>query len=129
IERSNFGTNFTYTICEYSKLSLKFKLQPVPEFIKEVKDAIESKDPRNFKKITEEYGQLISTEVTLGGRVYFKSSNISRERFEENSNKRDGWISDIRIEGTSDNLSRNINNTKHECFKLVGGSQFSINDF
>ena len=50
------------------------------EFIEAVKDAIESGNPRNFNKITEEFGQLIPTEVILGGRVYFKGSNVLRER-------------------------------------------------
>ncbi|CAB4442229.1 unnamed protein product [Rhizophagus irregularis] len=133
IEKSNFETSLTCTISEYSKVSLKFRLQPVPEFVKEVKEAIESKDPRNFKKITEEYGQFIPIEIILGGRAYFKRTNISKDCSKENSNMYDmnvgGQISNIRIESTSENLSKNVNNSKHECFKLIGGKQHSINNF
>ncbi|UZO20605.1 uncharacterized protein OCT59_013028 [Rhizophagus irregularis] len=133
IEKSNFETSLTCTISEYSKVSLKFRLQPVPEFVKEVKEAIESKDPRNFKKITEEYGQFIPIEIILGGRAYFKRTNISKDCSKENSNMYDinvgGQISNIRIESTSENLSKNVNNSKHECFKLIGGKQLSINNF
>ncbi|GBB98065.1 hypothetical protein RclHR1_03130006 [Rhizophagus clarus] len=136
IEKSNCKTNLTCAISEYSKASLEFRLQPDSEFIKEVKDAIESKDPRNFKKITEKFGQFIPTEIILGGRAYFKSSNISRDRSEENSNKFEvntggtvGQTPNIRIESNTENLSRNINNSKRECFKLIGGQQLSINNF
>ena len=80
-ERSNLGTNSTYTISEYNKVSLKFKhLQPTDEFIKEVKDAINSKDPRKFKKIAEEFGQFVSKEVILGGSAYLKETNISKRK-------------------------------------------------
>jgi hypothetical protein len=133
IEKSNCETNLSCTVSEYSKVSLKFRLQPDQEFIKEVKDAIESKDPRNFKKITEEFGQFIPTEIILGGRAYFKSTNTSKNCSEENSSKFDinagGQASKVRIESTTENLSRNINNSKHECFKLIGGQQLSINNF
>ncbi|PKK60936.1 hypothetical protein RhiirC2_792566 [Rhizophagus irregularis] len=133
IKESNCETNLTCTISEYSKVSLKFRLQPDSEFIKEIKDAIESKDHRNFKKITEEYGQFIPTEIILGGRAYFKSSNISRNCSEENSNRFDinagGQNSNIGIESTTENLSRNINNSKYECFKLIGGRQLGISNF
>ncbi|RGB26130.1 hypothetical protein C1646_770821 [Rhizophagus diaphanus] len=133
IKKSNCETNLTCTISEYSKVSLKFRLQPDSEFIKKVKDAIKSKDPRNFKKITEEYGQFIPTEIILGGRAYFKSSNISRNCSEENSSRFNiiagGQTSNIGIESTTENLSRNINNSKYECFKLIGGRQLGINNF
>ncbi|CAB4405176.1 unnamed protein product [Rhizophagus irregularis] len=133
IKKSNCETNLTCTISEYSKVSLKFRLQPDSEFIKEIKDAIESKDPRNFKKITEEYGQFIPTEIILGGRAYFKSSSISRNCSEENSSRFDinagGQTSNIGIESTTENFSRNINNSKYECFKLIGGRQPGINNF
>ncbi len=130
IERTNFGTNLTCIISEYSKASLKFKLKPDPEFIEKVKDAMKSKNPRNFKKINEEFGQLISTEAILGGKAYFKRSNILREYSEDNSNKYDISASNsIKIENSTENLSKNTNNSKHECFKLIGGSQFNLNNF
>ncbi|PKC01675.1 hypothetical protein RhiirA5_381540 [Rhizophagus irregularis] len=121
------------TISEYGKASLKFRLQPDVEFIKEVKDAIESKDPRNFKKIIEEYGQFIPTEITLGGRAYFKRSNISRHFSEETPKKLNistgSQGSNIKIESNTENLINNINNSKRECFKLVGGQNLNINNF
>src|ERR1051325_8352458 len=56
LKRVNRVTNSIYDVSEYSKVSLKFKtLKPTPEFIKEIEDAIRSKDPRNFKKITEKF--------------------------------------------------------------------------
>ncbi|RGB44061.1 hypothetical protein C1646_749037 [Rhizophagus diaphanus] len=133
ITKSNCNTNLACTISEYGKASLKFRLQPDVEFIKEVKDAIESKDPRNFKKIIEEYGQFIPTEITLGGRAYFKRSNISRYFSEENPKKLNistgSQASNIKIESNNENLINNINNSKRECFKLVGGQNLNINNF
>ncbi|CAB4379867.1 unnamed protein product [Rhizophagus irregularis] len=130
IKKTNCDANLTCTISEYGKATLKFRLQPDIEFIKEVKDAIESKDPRNFKKIIEEYGQFIPTEITLGGKAYFKRSNISRHCSEENSKKFNiGLASNIKIESTNENLNNNINNSKRECFKLIGGQQLNVNNF
>ncbi|CAB5359296.1 unnamed protein product [Rhizophagus irregularis] len=133
ITKSNCNANLACTISEYGKASLKFRLQPDVEFIKEVKDAIESKDPRNFKKIIEEYGQFIPTEITLGGRAYFKRSNISRHFSEENPKKLNistgSQASNIKIESNTENLINNINNSKRECFKLVGGQNLNINNF
>ncbi|CAB4427086.1 unnamed protein product [Rhizophagus irregularis] len=133
ITKSNCNANLACTISEYGKASLKFRLQPDVEFIKEVKDAIESKDPRNFKKIIEEYGQFIPTEITLGGRAYFKRSNISRHFSEENPKKLNistgSQGSNIKIESNTENLINNINNSKRECFKLVGGQNLNINNF
>jgi len=75
--------NKSYHFTKYSKVSLQFdseNLKPTPEFIGAVNDAIESKDSRNFKSITEKFGQFIPTEVTFGGRVHFidlgKSANM-----------------------------------------------------
>ncbi|CAB4410589.1 unnamed protein product, partial [Rhizophagus irregularis] len=52
---------------------------------------------------------------------------------EENSNRFDinagGQNSNIGIESTTENLSRNINNSKYECFKLIGGRQLGISNF
>ncbi|PKY51613.1 hypothetical protein RhiirA4_468755 [Rhizophagus irregularis] len=130
IERSNFGTNSTCIISEYSKISLKFKLKSDPKFIEKVKDAIKSKNPRNFKKINEEFGHFIPQEVVLGGKAYFKKSNISKKCSEEISTKYVISASNnIEIENTSENLSKNNNNSKQECFKLIGRPQFNLNNF
>src|SRR3954452_4777250 len=57
-------------------------------------------------------------------------SNISKEYSEESSNKYDiSALNNIRIKSTSENLSRNANISKYECFKLIGGPQCSINNF
>src|SRR3954447_2639067 len=71
-EKVKSETNSTYKFTEFAKVSLKFSeyLKPTEEFEKEVRDTIESKNPRNFKKITEKFGQFIPTEVILGGRAY-----------------------------------------------------------
>ncbi|RIA83526.1 hypothetical protein C1645_742990 [Glomus cerebriforme] len=130
IKRSDLGTNSIYTTIEYGKVSLKFKLESTMEFIEAVEDVIKSKDPRNLKNITEEFGQFISTEVILGGRAYFKRSNILRKYSEGKTNKYDMSASNnIRINNITENLRRDTNNSKCECFKLIGGSQSSVNNF
>jgi hypothetical protein len=66
-----------YEFKEVRKVLIKFRehLEPTEEFIKEIKDAINSDNPeKEFRKIMEEYGQFIPTEIILGGRVYFKNS-------------------------------------------------------
>jgi hypothetical protein len=71
-----------YKYIEFGKVVLKFHehLEPTEEFIKAVDNAIKSDNPREeFKKIIEEYGQFIPTEVILGGRVYFKDVKKSSE--------------------------------------------------
>jgi hypothetical protein len=130
---ANSVCNFT----EYGKISLKFSeyLEPTPEFINAVKKALNSNDPREgFKKITEEFGQFIPTEVILGGRAYFKGVKISKESSEGNVNK--GTISagtpasNIELGYASENSIGNANYSKHECFKLIGGQQpDSLEDF
>ncbi|GBB83465.1 hypothetical protein RclHR1_01020006 [Rhizophagus clarus] len=97
------SSNATCTVIEYSKVLLKFKREPNPEFIKAVKDAIESKDLRKIKKITEEFGKFIpKEEVILGARAYFVDTN------------------------TSDS-SKNC--TRYANLKLIGGNKFLSKDF
>ncbi|PKB99928.1 hypothetical protein RhiirA5_505458 [Rhizophagus irregularis] len=80
IKNSNIITSLTYNIIEYKKVSLKFKLEPTTEFIKAVKDVIDSKDPRKFKDVINDFGQFIPKEVVLGsGKAYF----IARENSED----------------------------------------------
>ncbi|GES95389.1 hypothetical protein GLOIN_2v1813311 [Rhizophagus clarus] len=83
VKNSNFVTRLTYNIIEYNKMSLKFKLEPTTEFIEAIKDVIDSKDPRKFKDIVNEFGQFIPNEVILGGKAYF----VARENSEENFGK------------------------------------------
>ncbi|RGB36149.1 hypothetical protein C1646_697764 [Rhizophagus diaphanus] len=102
IKKSRFVTNSTYNVIEFSKVSLKFKLEPTEEFIEIVNKVVESGYPRRFKKITEEFGQFISEEVILGGRAYFKKPNTL-------------------------NILRNRNN--YSKLKLVGGRKFNHEEF
>ncbi|GES80302.1 hypothetical protein GLOIN_2v1882318 [Rhizophagus clarus] len=75
----------TYEYTEISKVSLKFSkadLKLTKEFKYDVIEAIKSNNSReSLEKIIEEYGQIIPTEIILGGRAYFndvkKSSNNS----------------------------------------------------
>ncbi|RIA91146.1 kinase-like domain-containing protein [Glomus cerebriforme] len=87
IHFSNFGLSIrsknnnsidhpSYYSTETSKISLNFNkyLELTPEFIYMVKDAIKSKhSKKEFEKINEEFGQIISDEVILGGRSDFPS--------------------------------------------------------
>ncbi|CAB4442687.1 unnamed protein product [Rhizophagus irregularis] len=106
IKNSNIITSLTYNIIEHKKVSLKFKLEPTTEFIEAVKDVIDSKDPRKFKDVINDFGQFIPKEVVLG----YQASNI---KIEKNSSK---------------SLSRN-NFSKHQSFKLFGGKLFGSNSF
>ncbi|CAB5379062.1 unnamed protein product [Rhizophagus irregularis] len=68
-----------------------------------VVDAIESKDPRKFRKITEEFGKFVpKEEVILGARAYFVDTN------------------------TGDSSK---NRTRYTNFKLIGGKKFISKDF
>ncbi|PKC03600.1 hypothetical protein RhiirA5_423525 [Rhizophagus irregularis] len=72
-----------YSVYEYTEVEkafIKFRehIEPTEEFIKEIKDGIKSDNPeKEFRKIMEEYGQFIPTEIILGGRVYFKVAKIA----------------------------------------------------
>ncbi|CAG8681669.1 12335_t:CDS:1 [Funneliformis mosseae] len=85
------------TYAEYGKVSLKFReyLEPTEDFISAIEDASKSGDPAKFKKITEEFGQFIPTEVTLGGRAYFEENNTRCARLSETSNDSSGYCINI----------------------------------
>ncbi|CAB5376190.1 unnamed protein product [Rhizophagus irregularis] len=73
--------NSVYEYTEVGKAFIKFReyIEPTEEFIKEIKDGIKSDNPeKKFRKIMEEYGQFIPTEIILGGRVYFKDKKFMR---------------------------------------------------
>ncbi|GBC01721.1 hypothetical protein RclHR1_04300003 [Rhizophagus clarus] len=80
LHKENFSDEIksSYKYTEFGKVTLKFiktNLKLTNEFENDVIDAINSVNPRErFKKITEDYGQFIPTEVILGGRVYFEGS-------------------------------------------------------
>ncbi|GBB84212.1 hypothetical protein RclHR1_10830003 [Rhizophagus clarus] len=101
-----------YQFIEVSKVSLKFNkanLKLTDEFKNAIIGAIQSKDPEKFKKITEDYGQLIPTEIILGGRVYFNDVKRSLISSADTSNKFSGNIGF----GSSDsNVGYNFNNSE-----------------
>ncbi|PKK59820.1 hypothetical protein RhiirC2_794267, partial [Rhizophagus irregularis] len=83
--------------------TFSFANKPDPDFVKAVEDAIESKDPRKFRKITEEFGKFVpKEEVILGARAYFVDAN-------------------------SGDSSKNY--TRYTNFKLIGGKKFISKDF
>ncbi|CAB4481465.1 unnamed protein product [Rhizophagus irregularis] len=125
IKNSNVVTNLTYSVIEYNKMSLKFKLEPTIEFIEAVKDVIDSKDPRMFKNIIKYFGQFIPKEVILGGRVYFIARENSEENVGEYATKMNGQASNIGIEKRSSkslnkNNSSKYHNLRKQILSLVG---------
>ncbi|PKC62504.1 kinase-like protein [Rhizophagus irregularis] len=81
IDTNKRTSNSTCTVIEYSKVSLKFKIEPDPEFVKAVVDAIESKDPRKFRKITEEFERKCNLEIMLMIIGYDLNFNFDRPDF------------------------------------------------
>ncbi|PKC09961.1 hypothetical protein RhiirA5_414962 [Rhizophagus irregularis] len=125
IKNSNVVTNLTYSVIEYNKMSLKFKLEPTIEFIEAVKDVIDPKDPRMFKNIIKYFGQFIPKEVILGGRVYFIARENSEENVGEYATKMNGQASNIGIEKRSSkslnkNNSSKYHNLRKQILSLVG---------
>ncbi|GBB93564.1 hypothetical protein RclHR1_21990002 [Rhizophagus clarus] len=80
-----------YKYTEVGKVTLKFQehLELTDEFVnKYIKNAIKSGNPEEeFRKIIEEYGQFIPTEVILGERVYFKDVKMSSKNSIAKSNE------------------------------------------
>jgi hypothetical protein len=119
--------NSTCEFIEHNKISLEFSeyLEPTEEFKKEVEEAIKSKNPKRFKKITEKFGQFIPTKVILGGRAFVEGSKNSKEYSKEYANKTAMSLS----AGTSNNKAENstlyskinTNSSEHEVFKVLGG--------
>ncbi|RIA95363.1 hypothetical protein C1645_816731 [Glomus cerebriforme] len=125
----------TYQYIEIGKVILKLSkgnLEPTPEFINAVKDAIKSKNPKEvFKEITEEYGQFIPTEVILGGRVYFKDVEMKSDNFIKKSEKECFNIgsSTIEIENKSRDSKKKSKFYSFNYMKLLGGKHPSDKDF
>lgn len=66
-------SSYKYRVCE--KASLKIcNLKATKNFIKELNDAINSKDLRKFKEITEKFGQFIPTEIIFGKRYQIENT-------------------------------------------------------
>jgi hypothetical protein len=129
-KNSSIITNLTYSVIEYKKASLKFKLEPTVQFIKAVKNVIDSKDPRGFKDIIHKFGQFIPKEVILGGRAYFIAKENSKENVDDYAKNIGCQASNIKIEKKSSNFLNKNNSFKFQYFKSVGGREVnSIDDF
>ncbi|RIA91152.1 hypothetical protein C1645_822458 [Glomus cerebriforme] len=132
--------NSIYEYTEIGKASLKFNqrnLELTDEFKNDVINAINSKDPKKFIKITEEYGQFISTEVILGGRVYFKDRKISSINCVDHT-KENSVSTNIGISRNSSKTkagSKSIDSRKKSNFysfdhmRLLGGTHPDGKDF
>ncbi|CAB5199811.1 unnamed protein product [Rhizophagus irregularis] len=127
----------TYKYTEIGKVSLKFNradLKLTEEFENDVIDAIKSKNPgERFKKITEDYGQLIPTEVILGGRVYINDVIKSTISSTDISNNATG---NIDFGFSNANVGFNFNNSETTSkfynfnnIKLLGGSHSESENF
>ncbi|GBB86953.1 hypothetical protein RclHR1_01340020 [Rhizophagus clarus] len=119
----------TYKYIEFGKVLLKFDehlLEPTEEFIKAVNNAIVSENPGDeFKKIIEEYGQFIPTEVILGGRVYFEDTNKSSENF----TSKDVSVNINKIRGNYTNTKKVSKFYNFNYVKLLGGKHPDGKDF
>ncbi|GBC32629.2 hypothetical protein GLOIN_2v1471308 [Rhizophagus irregularis DAOM 181602=DAOM 197198] len=117
-------TNYYYRFIKYGKASLKLKyehLEPTPEFIKVIENAISSEDPaEQFKQILKDFGQFIPTDVILGGRVHYDDFTKSVNEFSRNIN-----IGDLKGElgKGSTNSEENSNNYSRRYTKVIGGEQ------
>ncbi|CAB4430327.1 unnamed protein product [Rhizophagus irregularis] len=134
-EKFNIETDSSYHFTEYGKISLKFSnyLEPTPEFVEAVKEAIKSKNIGDFKQIIEEFGQFIPTEVILGGRAYFNDFEISTGYFAEDSNENAtnaniGGV-EVKLASSSNHLKGKSNYFKLQCTKLIGGEQINLENF
>ncbi|CAB4426280.1 unnamed protein product [Rhizophagus irregularis] len=81
------GRKLVYNFTEVAKASLKLSidnLEPIKEFIEVIKVAAKSKK-LNLKKITEDYGLFIPTEIIMGGRFYTNETEISSEQNIDNT--------------------------------------------
>ncbi|GES72687.1 hypothetical protein GLOIN_2v1815663 [Rhizophagus clarus] len=118
------GTKLVYNYTEVGKATLKLSrdnLEPTEDFIKAINEAIESKD---IKKVTENYGLFIPTEIIMGGRFYTNETIITSENSTENNQNTDINVG-VNVDGlslicqqkaavgiTNDNsIFRRVNNT------------------
>jgi hypothetical protein len=129
LKNSNVITNSTYSVIEYNKMSLKFKFELTIEFIEAVKEVIDSKDPRKFKDIINEFGQFIPKEVILGGRAYVITRENSEKNAGENSTNIGGQALNFRFEKKSLRFLNTNNSSKYQSFKLFGGKGICSDDF
>ncbi|CAG8687608.1 8868_t:CDS:2 [Rhizophagus irregularis] len=99
------GTNSSDETTYYYKNRLEFKeyLEPTENFLAEVKNAmnLNDPDPRKFKKIVERYGQIIPTEIIMGGKDYKKEFGTSKD-------KSQGFMANIKIPCVEGRISSNL---------------------
>ncbi|GBC04274.1 hypothetical protein RclHR1_00560001 [Rhizophagus clarus] len=137
-KKSNCGTSGSYHFMKHAKASLEFTkyLEPTPDFIKEVEDVVNSKDPvEGFMQITEEYGQFIPTKIILGGRAHFNEHITSSGYLTENSeeitiNTNVAKVMEANVSSTSNYSKGKSAYQKFSCTKLIGGeSPGSLENF
>ncbi|POG70091.1 hypothetical protein GLOIN_2v1619342, partial [Rhizophagus irregularis DAOM 181602=DAOM 197198] len=127
----------TYQYTEIGKVSLKFNkadLKLTEEFENDVIDAIKSKNPgERFRKIAEDYGQLIPTEIILGGRVYIndvKKSSISSTDISNNATGNIGFgSSNAKVGFNFNNSETTLKFYNSNNIKLLGGSHPESENF
>ncbi|PKY60872.1 hypothetical protein RhiirA4_520211 [Rhizophagus irregularis] len=117
IKNSNIITSLTYNIIEHKKVSLKFKLEPTTEFIEAVKDVIDSKDPRKFKDVINDFGQFIPKEVVLG--KLFGSNSFNESDWIETLNDYKYW-SCIKLKDPVNIFQLLSKNLRKRILSLVG---------
>ncbi|PKC13542.1 hypothetical protein RhiirA5_496063 [Rhizophagus irregularis] len=122
-------TSGSFHFIKHAKASLEFSkyIEPTPDFIKEVENAIISQDPtERFRQITEEYGQFIPMKVILGGRVHFNEYVTSTGGIAENSkeitvNANAGGVLGAGMSSISNNSEGDTNYCKFNCTRIIGG--------
>ncbi|PKK63268.1 hypothetical protein RhiirC2_855120 [Rhizophagus irregularis] len=137
-KKSYSETSGSYHFIKHAKASLEFTkyLEPTPDFIKEVENAIISKDPaERFRQMTEEYGQFIPMKVIFGGRVHFNEHITSTGGIAENTkestvNANAGGVLGAGVSSTSKNSEGDTNYCKFNCTRIIGGeSPDSLGNF
>src|SRR6266542_216386 len=87
--------------------------------------AIKSKDPEELKRITEDYGQFIPTEVILGGRIYyydFEKSQINSAGNYDSVNAKIGIkAAEVGFNYSESNSESNLEFFHLNEMKLLGG--------
>jgi hypothetical protein len=134
-KNSNDEIKTTYNYIELEKVSLKFNkenLELTDEFKNDIENAIKSKDPEEFKKITEKYGQFIATKVFLGGSVYFKNVIMLSENTLDKSNEVSVSAGvgplDFKIGNNFGELKRRSKFYSFDHMRLLGG-RHPVEDF
>ncbi|EXX58131.1 hypothetical protein RirG_200690 [Rhizophagus irregularis DAOM 197198w] len=130
LQNKNFNDEIksAYKYTELGKVSLKLNIENLKlsdEFKVDIENAIKSKDPEEFRKITEKYGQFIATKVILGGRVYFKDIEMLTENSTDRSKEGSVGIGagpiDLRIGNNSNDSKRESNFYNFIQMRLLGG--------